>query len=125
MSSDSSRQIIRIHPQAPRKPAEGRPCNGCGVCCLAEPCPLGVVLSRSRTGACHAVRWDAAAVRYQCGAMADPVELLRDLLPASLAWLSKPVGRALGRLAGRWIAAGIGCDSNIEPEVLPASATMH
>ena len=41
---------IHIHPQAPGKVPEGVACNGCGVCCLFEPCPLGVVLSRARVG---------------------------------------------------------------------------
>jgi hypothetical protein len=51
-------RIIKIHPDAPPKPAVGAPCNGCGVCCLAEPCPLGVILSRRLKGACVALRWD-------------------------------------------------------------------
>ena len=37
--------LIRIHADAPAKPPVGAPCNGCGVCCLLEPCPLGVLLS--------------------------------------------------------------------------------
>jgi hypothetical protein len=53
-------RIIKIHPDAPPKPAVGAPCNGCGVCCLAEPCPLGVILSRRLKGACVALRWDGA-----------------------------------------------------------------
>jgi len=40
------REVILIHPEAPAKPPLGAPCNGCGVCCLAEPCPVGVLVSR-------------------------------------------------------------------------------
>ena len=47
-----SRQVIRLHPAAPAKPPETAPCNGCGVCCAAEPCPIGVLVSGRRTGAC-------------------------------------------------------------------------
>jgi len=50
-------QVVHVHPSAPSQPAEGAPCNGCGLCCLAEPCPLGMLVSRRRTGTCAALRW--------------------------------------------------------------------
>jgi hypothetical protein len=84
-------QTIRIHAAAPAKPAWGAACNGCGICCLAEPCPAGALVSGRRTGACRALRWDAAAARYRCGLMSVP---------------------ALRPLVTRWIAAGQGCDSD-------------
>jgi hypothetical protein len=87
--------LIRIHPQAPAKPGVGAACNGCGVCCLAEPCPVGMLVSGRVRGACSALRWDDAARRYRCGLMAS----------------SRPL---LSRLATRWIAAGRGCDSSAE-----------
>lgn len=97
-------RTIHIHPEAPPKPALGAPCNGCGVCCLAEPCPLGMLISRSRTGACKALRWSEQGVRYQCGAISDPAGVL------GLRWAW---GAALfGRLARRWVAAGVGCDAD-------------
>ena len=37
--------VIHLHPSAPPKPAEGAACNGCGVCCAWQPCPLGVLAS--------------------------------------------------------------------------------
>jgi len=96
-------QIIHIRTEAPPKPALGQPCNGCGICCLAEPCPLGVMLSRRRIGACVALRWDAPSSRYRCGCITEPRTVVR-WIPAS--WLR--------RLALRWIAAGRGCDSDAE-----------
>ncbi len=90
-------QIIRIHPDAPLKPAEGKPCNGCGVCCLAEPCPVGVLVSMRLRGACRALRWSDEERRYRCGV----------------------VGRGTGlfaRWARRLIAAGVGCDSDASVE---------
>jgi hypothetical protein len=89
-------RTIRIEPAAPPKPAPGAACNGCGVCCLAEPCPVGIVVSRRRSGACAALRWDGQ--RYTCG-------VLTDARGWRARWLS------------RWIAAGRGCDSTTE--VLP------
>ena len=101
-------QVIHIHPEAPHKPANGTPCNGCGVCCLVEPCPLGQVISRKRRGACDALRWDAALAVYRCGAITDAAGVLgtRGRWAAPL----------LTRLAHRWIAAGVGCDATLEVE---------
>lgn len=87
-------RIIHVHPDAPLKPAPGAACNGCGVCCLAEPCPLGMVLSLKRQGACRMLRWDDAARRYVCGVL------------ARAGW-----GRGLVK---RWIASGSGCDCSLE-----------
>ncbi|HEY9108389.1 MAG TPA: hypothetical protein VIN58_17060 [Roseateles sp.] len=87
-------RVIQIHPDAPPKPAVGQPCNGCGVCCLAEPCPLGVVLSRRFKGACVALQWDGA--RYLCGALT-----------------AQPNG-VRGWLVRRWISSGSGCDCSLE-----------
>lgn len=92
-------RVIEIHPDAPPKPALGAPCNGCGVCCLAEPCPLGVLISRRRHGACSALQWDGA--RYACGALTAQPRGLR------------------GWLVRRWIAAGAGCDCSLEPAGKP------
>ena len=104
-----SRQVIRLHPDAPSKPAEGRPCNGCGVCCAAEPCPIGVLVSGRRTGACAALDWRAEAGLYRCGLVAAP----RDILP----WLPAALAPLLSRLARRWISAASGCDSSLVVDI--------
>ena len=91
-------RVVYLQPEAPPKPAWGAPCNGCGICCLSEPCPLGVVVSRRRSGACAALRWDAAASRYHCGVLADA---------------RQPLWRWLVR---RWMAAGVGCDAALISE---------
>ena len=101
-------QVIHIHPAAPPQPAEGAPCNGCGVCCLAEPCPLGRVISRKRFGACDALRWSDAESMYRCGALSDT----ESVLGPRWRWAAP----LLRRLARRWIAAGIGCDASLRRE---------
>ena len=101
-----SPRTILIHPEAPVKPPMGEPCNGCGVCCLAEPCPAGVVVSRRRTGACAALEWDEETAVYRCGLVAHPERF------NGPAWLA----RVAARLAPRWIAAGRGCDCDLEPQ---------
>jgi len=92
-------QVILIHPEAPPKPAAGHTCNGCGVCCLSEPCPVGRVVSVKRTGACVALRWDAPLARYRCGLITTGPSR------GSIWWR---------RLMQRYIAAGQGCDSTLE-----------
>jgi hypothetical protein len=98
-----SARVILLRPEAPAKPSSGQPCNGCGVCCAAEPCPAGQVLSRRRHGACRALVWHEADARYRCGLLEEPARWL-PWLPAALTL----------RLARRWIAAGAGCDSDYE-----------
>lgn len=107
---------ILILAQAPAKPALGAPCNGCGVCCLLEPCPLGVVLSGTTHGRCHALRWDACALMYRCGAITLPQEVLVERLPQLLSGAASRLARVLSVLAVRWVAAGKGCDCDAELE---------
>jgi hypothetical protein len=117
--------VIHLHPAAPPKPALDAPCNGCGACCAWQPCPLGVILSRRRHGACVALQWlgppQSAATRvdgagetsgrYACGALLEPGRWL---------WLLRPLPSAWSRrLLSRWIAAGKGCDADFEAQTLP------
>ena len=102
-------RVIAIHAAAPAKPALGAPCNGCGQCCLAEPCPLGVLASRRRSGECAALEWQHD--RYRCGLLRAPLAHLLGRPRKTPVWLDTPL-RALAR---RWIAAGSGCDADIEP----------
>lgn len=108
-------QVIHIEPLAAAKPPMGAACNGCGLCCLAEPCPLGVLLSRSRTGPCKALQWVPSERQYRCGALGGAAmstssgnrTLWRGLVRAIEAWKA--------RLVQRWIGAGLGCDCDLEP----------
>ena len=102
-------QTIRIHPAAPAKPAWGQACNGCGVCCVAEPCPVGVLVSRRRSGSCAALLWSEPASRYACGLVSDPGRVL------SVRW--RWATRIISSLARRFVSTGSGCDS--DAEVLP------
>lgn len=116
------RQTIRIHTEAPPKPSEGAPCNGCGVCCLTEPCPLGVLLSKSRRGACKALRWSEDGLLYRCGAISETREVLRQVSQPWIRPLAVGLSPIVARLGRRWIAAGKGCDSTLEvASATPAS----
>ena len=96
-------RVIHLHPYAPAKPAVGAPCNGCGVCCAAQPCPVGMWVSRSTQGRCAALLWNDAEQRHRCGVVAEP----QHWLP----WLPRGLARAL---ALRWISAATGCDSDLQ-----------
>jgi len=103
----SDYQTILIHAEAPPKPALRDPCNGCGICCVAEPCPLSRLLFWQKKGPCRAIRWDEAYARYVCGMVVAPSEFLP--------WLPGLLQSMATRLFSRWIAAGKGCDSDAEP----------
>lgn len=147
--------VIHLRVAAPAKPPPGAPCNGCGVCCTAAPCPVGMLVSGRTRGACAALRWEgeplgpgdtggmadldphahgdsgaataapvtAAAAdpnadsdatadggptagRYRCGLISAPAVYL----PARWA-AAAPL---LVRIARRYIAAGAGCDCELE-----------
>ncbi|MFX1680592.1 hypothetical protein PV762_15240 [Mitsuaria sp. CC2] len=114
--SSRTGSVIWIHPAAPPKPAVGAPCNGCGVCCLAEPCPLGMLVSLKREGACRALQWSEHDGQYRCGMLVHPTRYvgLPTFKPDGL------VNRLIRRYARRMIAAGIGCDADIEPTTPPS-----
>lgn len=101
---------IALHPAASPKPEAGQPCNGCGVCCALETCPLARLRFWQRRGPCPALRWVAtadAAPCYRCGLLAAP----EDYWPLGARWLP-----LLQRLTRRWIAAGTACDAGYEVE---------
>jgi hypothetical protein len=97
----SAHRVILLHADAPAQPPLGQACNGCGVCCAAEPCPIGMLMSLKTRGRCRLLQWHGKERRYRCGAM-------------SQTWL-RP-------LVSRWIAAGIGCDSELRRAPVTVSA---
>ena len=99
-------RVIYLQPLAPLKPAIGGACNGCGVCCAWQPCPLGMLVSARFSGACRALLWDGGTQRYQCAMVWAP-QAVWPRLPA-------PLRAPLTWLARRWIAAGAGCDSELD-----------
>jgi hypothetical protein len=105
---------IAIHPLAPPKVPEGAPCNGCGVCCMHEPCPVGIFLTGRRRGACAALLWDQTQAQYRCGALVSTRTVLLHALPHWARSLEPILTPILRRMGPRWIAADKGCDSRLE-----------
>ena len=105
-SASKRQRLIWLNVAAPAKPLLGQKCNGCGVCCAAEPCPVARVFLWQFRGACRALMWVQADQQYRCGMLLQPSSYLR-FLPAS--WQA-----GFSRLVARWIAAGTACDSDAE-----------
>lgn len=101
-------RLIELHQLAPAKPRCGQPCNGCGVCCALEPCPVALVFLLQRKGRCRALLWDERESRYVCGMVRQPDSYSR-LIPKSF-------GKSMGMFFASRIAAGKGCDAEIELE---------
>jgi hypothetical protein len=99
---------IRIHAGAPLKPSVGAPCNGCGVCCLAAPCPVSALLLAHKTGPCPALVWNDEHRLYRCGMLQNPAAYSR--------WIPAMFKRPTIFLVRRWLALDIGCDSSIETD---------
>jgi hypothetical protein len=114
-----ARTTITIQALAPAKPGWGEPCNGCGICCLVEPCPVGMVLSVRRQGACDALHWDVQQSRYRCGALVRPAAVLQHVLPRQMRLLSVVLAPLLAAAAGRAIAVGVGCDCDLDATAQP------
>jgi hypothetical protein len=101
-------QVIHLHPNAPAKPAEGQPCNGCGVCCALDTCPVARLRFMQSAGPCPALEWSADDSRYHCGLLLRPCHYLPGL-PETAEGMAR-------RLMRRWIASGIGCDCDADPQ---------
>lgn len=102
-------QTITLFANAPEKPALGAPCNGCGVCCAAEPCPVSLALLWPHRRPCRALEWHADQQRYLCGILRQPTDYLSYLPKVANPWLR--------RLTARWIAANTQCDADIRAEI--------
>ena len=66
---------------------------------------MGMLLSGKRLGACRALTWHEAESTYRCGVLSDPDRWLPGLGAPLKGWTQA--------LARRWIAAGVGCDSDL------------
>jgi len=108
MPTEPPQRVILLRADAATKPAFGAPCNGCGLCCAAAPCPLGVLVSRRRRGRCRALIWDRQQALYRCAMVSAPARVLR--------WLPLWARGLVARGSRRWISSASGCDATIEVE---------
>ena len=99
-------QLIELHPLAPRKPELDARCNGCGVCCAVEPCPVAYLFLFQFRGRCRALLWQNDEGRYLCGMVVCPDRYLR-LIPIRFR-------ERMGKYYARRIATEVGCDFEAE-----------
>lgn len=97
---------IALHAASPEKPKLGDPCNGCGVCCALETCPVARLVYLRKRGPCPALLWQTAQARYVCDLVRAPGNYLR--------WLPVALRGVAARLIARSIAAERGCDCDAE-----------
>ncbi len=91
----------------PRKPRESEPCNGCGHCCVEEPCALAAEFLSCTTGPCVALEYTDG--RTYCGLVRNPIQhLLGRTAADEHAGL---VGGLQAHLAGV-LRLGAGCDAS-------------
>jgi hypothetical protein len=95
-------QTLTLHADAPPKPALGQPCNGCGMCCAAERCPMAWLFLPLRSAPCAALEWDGEARCYRCGMVENPAKYI--------GWLPRRWEARASRWFGYRVAAGKGCD---------------
>jgi hypothetical protein len=85
-----------------------------------------MLLSRRQSGACVAVRWSDHLRQYRCGALSEPKDILRNVMPWPFLAMVPGLSWALAFAARRWIAIDQGCDSNVELEqALGSSVDSH
>lgn len=84
---------------APTKPLYGQPCNGCGLCCVMQQCPVSAQLFGPKE-LCPAL--EAVGEAYTCGLIASPSRYFD-----APEWGAALVGEAIGMILG----AGTGCDA--------------
>lgn len=83
------------------KPKYGQACNGCGLCCQLELCPIGAALFNRWEGPCPALQ--EVDKGYGCGLIIDPAKYAP--VPAMVH------GKQKLSQAATWLnAAGVGCD---------------
>ena len=82
--------------RAPEKARKGEPCNGCGFCCAAEVCEVGLrMFGRDQSAPCPALNFHGG--RFWCGLVKAADEM--------------GMGDSLRLVLG----VGFGCDSD-DPE---------
>lgn len=83
------------------KPSFGLPCNGCGLCCIVEPCAIAEEYLGITEGPCPALEWHDD--KFRCGMVVRPGHYL-GVADFADELLSGLISQALG--------VGLDCDAD-------------
>lgn len=102
-----------------RKPAHGKPCNRCGLCCYMTLCDLARSVfkrpEKPAMGPCPALRKHAQIPgEYECGLVVEPQLYRYGIEPKQLSDAAKTL-----------IMAGDGCDARINGEPRDEKFVKH
>ena len=93
-----------MKPTGPDKPPFGLPCNGCGYCCAAELCQIGIAIHGDIPAPCPSMEWEDS--RFRCGAIR--------LADSDIKY---------GLLVRMALGIGLGCDSETDAEFAAREAS--
>ncbi|MFK4132014.1 hypothetical protein ACI2KR_06925 [Pseudomonas luteola] len=98
------------------KPLYGDPCNGCGICCIAQVCRLGIELGDDKN--CKALIQNSNG-SFSCGLVADPYRFVNEDELEVWQKIDRLTGsnhgeQALKERFAAELGAGLGCDSDDE-----------
>jgi hypothetical protein len=85
---------------APEYPGYGKNCNGCGLCCAAEPCEIARDFAGITEAPCRAMQFEGG--RFVCGMVKNPSR-----------YMDTPDfgGQIIGGMFAKALGIGRGCDS--------------
>lgn len=86
------------------KPLMGQPCNGCGFCCVMEPCRLATELIGATKGPCPALEY--ADQRTYCGLVKRPAFYMFG------AYLPEHETADVSAQFSTMLGIGMGCDAD-------------
>ena len=99
----------------PPKPRFTEPCNGCGACCNAATCDVGVqFLNAPQQAPCPALEWDGT--KYRCGLITNPAHHMG--LPRFGHKHDTELSEYLGKGFAILIASGQGCGMDDAPDLI-------
>lgn len=98
------------------KPRPAAPCNGCGLCCIAERCPIALAVAGEGPGPCPLL--ERQGERFGCGMILDPAR-------HAPALAEREGAEVLSAAAALLLGAGKGCDSTDEVDGFVTAAEVE
>jgi hypothetical protein len=98
----------------PAKPAMFNACNGCGICCIATPCPIALDVDPEMKAPCGFLEWEDG--RFWCGLVRRPSRHISGDKDRPM--IDAVVGAMILSALGDGLCDGEGADGMTAPEFL-------